>query len=68
MDGSRLNTSADMFSLAAIYYQLLYRTPLFKGKDQKEVLLNNRFCQVVCGESELAGRGEVELLRGMLAD
>lgn len=55
-----------MFSLGAIYYQILYGKPLFVGKDQREVLMNNRFCQTHCPEKEGAGYGEIDLLRSML--
>jgi len=37
-----------MFSLGAIYYQILYGKPLFPGKDQTEVLQSNRMCRIRC--------------------
>jgi serine/threonine protein kinase len=42
----RLGVESDMFSLGAIYYRILYGKSLFGGKEQVEVLHNNRLCQI----------------------
>lgn len=44
----RLGYESDMFSLGAIYYQILYGKALFPGKDQTEVLQSNRMCRIRC--------------------
>lgn len=57
---------SDVFSLGAIYYQLLYGSPLFGGKNHAEVLQSNRCCKVNFYDKIDAGYGEIELLSGML--
>jgi len=46
IDHVRLGVESDMFSLGAIYYNLIYGQALFPGKDQNEVLNLNRQCKI----------------------
>ena len=46
LSNARLGVESDMFSLGAIYYQIMYGKPLFGGKDYTEVLQNNRQCRI----------------------
>lgn len=56
---ARLGVQSDIFSLGAIYYQLLYGRPLFCGKDHAEVLQSNRCCRVNFYDKIDAGFGEI---------
>ena len=42
----RIGVEGDMFSLGAIFYQILFGKYLFNGKDQIEVLQNNKMCKI----------------------
>jgi serine/threonine protein kinase len=66
LENVRLGIESDMFSLGAIYYQLIYGGPLFPGKDQNEVLASNRLCRIKLPQKENLGFGEFELLCGLL--
>ena len=46
-----------MFSLGALYYQLIYGHPLFKGRDQAEVLILNRYSKIKLARNEKAAFG-----------
>lgn len=62
----RLGVESDMFSLGAIYYHLIYGVPLFPGKNQNEVLSQNRHCRIKVTPKENLAYGELELLLNML--
>ena len=61
-----MGLASDMFSLGAIYYQLIYGKALFPGQDQNEVLMLNRQCRIKITPKEGLGYGEIELLCNML--
>lgn len=46
-----------MFSLGAIYYHLIYGQPLFQGKEQGDVLIQNRLCKIKLPHKEGVGFG-----------
>jgi hypothetical protein len=46
-----------MFSLGALYYQILYDRPLFPGADYVEVLRSNKMCRIKLYEKYDAGYG-----------
>jgi serine/threonine protein kinase len=66
VEQARLGVESDVFSLGAIYYQMIYGQPLFQGKDQTEVLAQNRQCKIKVGRKEGVAFDELELLCRML--
>ena len=55
-----------MFSLGAIYFQMMYGRALFAGKDYTEVLQNNRQCRIKLPQKNDVEYGQIELLSHML--
>lgn len=55
-----------MFSLGAIYFNLIYGHPLFPGQNQNEVLTMNRQCRIKLAPKSNLDLGELELLCSML--
>ena len=64
------NCRSDMFSAGVIFYNMLTGRPLFKGKTPKEVLENNRKCQVEFNEQYWANLSpEVkDLIQNMITE
>lgn len=59
LNNVRLGLESDMFSIGAIYYRILYGKSLFGGKEQAEVLHNNRSFHIRLHELHNAAYGEL---------
>jgi calcium-dependent protein kinase len=63
---AKMSTISDVFSVGAIFYQMIFGTPLFGGDRNAEVLEKNRRCVIHIPTEEETDTLELALLRRML--